>query len=141
MSETWYRTVSWGTRIDTVEILSHTDKTVTIKYGANGTHRRNLRSSFENYFATWEEGVAIPSFEGNARCRYRTGSAKGSTGASRKSSGNEGWREPMSSESAKPEPPNCADILSVSGINDGKSRAIIAHGAITIARAALKGTQ
>jgi hypothetical protein len=55
MSETWYRTVSWGTRIDTVEILSHTDKTVTIKYGANGTHRRNLRSSFENYFATWEE--------------------------------------------------------------------------------------
>lgn len=36
-----------------------------------------------------------------------------------------------------PEPPNCADILSVSGINDGKSRAILLDAAIKIARKAL----
>jgi hypothetical protein len=37
-----------------------------------------------------------------------------------------------------PEPPNCADINEVNGINDGRSRAIIASAAITIAREALK---
>lgn len=37
-----------------------------------------------------------------------------------------------------PEPPNCADILSVNGINDGKSRAILADAAIKIARKALE---
>lgn len=36
-----------------------------------------------------------------------------------------------------PEPPNCADIMSVSGINDGRSRAIIADAAIMIARSTL----
>ena len=36
-----------------------------------------------------------------------------------------------------PAPPNCADIMKVNGINDGKSRAIIADAAIKIARAAL----
>jgi hypothetical protein len=36
-----------------------------------------------------------------------------------------------------PEPPNCADINEVNGINDGRSRAIIASAAIEIARKAL----
>lgn len=36
-----------------------------------------------------------------------------------------------------PEPPNCADIMAVNGVNDGKSRAIIADAAIKIARKAL----
>lgn len=37
-----------------------------------------------------------------------------------------------------PEPPDCADILSVNGINDGRSRAILAvTAAIKIARAAI----
>jgi hypothetical protein len=35
------------------------------------------------------------------------------------------------------QPPNCADIMDVSGVNDGKMRAIVADAAIKIARAAL----
>jgi len=37
-----------------------------------------------------------------------------------------------------PEPPNCADILSIGGINDGRSRAIIADTAIKLAREAVR---
>ena len=36
-----------------------------------------------------------------------------------------------------PEPPNCADVMGVYGINDGKSRAILLQGALEIARKAL----
>jgi hypothetical protein len=36
-----------------------------------------------------------------------------------------------------PEPPDCAEILLVSGINDGRSRALIADEAIRIARKAI----
>lgn len=39
-----------------------------------------------------------------------------------------------------PEPPNCADIMSVNGINDGRSRAIIADSAIRLARSAIART-
>ena len=37
-----------------------------------------------------------------------------------------------------PEPPNCADILSIGGINDGRSRVIIAETAIRLAREAVR---
>lgn len=37
-----------------------------------------------------------------------------------------------------PEPPNCADILEVGGINDGKGRAILLDAAIDMARRALE---
>jgi len=43
----------------------------------------------------------------------------------------------ISISSLWPEPPFCADIMQVSGINDGRSRAIIADAAITIAREGL----
>ena len=36
-----------------------------------------------------------------------------------------------------PEPPNCADIMGVYGVNDGKQRAILLDAAIKIARSAL----
>lgn len=36
-----------------------------------------------------------------------------------------------------PEPPNCADMLEVGGINDGRGRAILLYAAINIARKAL----
>jgi hypothetical protein len=36
-----------------------------------------------------------------------------------------------------PEQPNCADVLSVNGINDGKQRAILLDAALKISRAVL----
>jgi hypothetical protein len=40
-----------------------------------------------------------------------------------------------------PYPPNCADVMSVNGINDGRSRAILLEAALEISRNALAKMQ
>ncbi|HXE06652.1 MAG TPA: hypothetical protein VN612_02065 [Acidobacteriaceae bacterium] len=58
--EIWYRTGALGgTRIDRVEVLNSTEKTVIVAATASGRERRAaIASTYDCYFRTWEEAHA-----------------------------------------------------------------------------------
>lgn len=62
MAETWFRTGGFRQAIEPVKVLKATEKTVEVEREWNGrvtTSRSHKRSTYDNYFPTWEEAHAF----------------------------------------------------------------------------------
>jgi hypothetical protein len=57
LSERWFKTSKWETKIVPMTAISSTEKTLTLEPFVNGRKPRTVkkRTQYESYFRTWEE--------------------------------------------------------------------------------------